>query len=249
MWIELFSALWLLWAALLFGGYIFGKGGADGRRMPTWTRLASSLVLMIAAWSGFAMIAGTMTGPFALLMALGMTLGSVGDLFMAGLLLKHGSVLAGMATFGLGHVCYIAASLWIGAQMHRYGPVYDPIRIGAWLAWLLIGLLGWYLVVYRGQRATVLHWVALPYALLLASTAGVATGLALADGLPFVLFAVGAALFLFSELMIAAKLFAGRSLRRINMDDLIWLTYGPGQMLIVYTSVLIGVFAAAFARW
>jgi hypothetical protein len=77
-----------------------------------------------------------------------------------------------------------------------------------------------------------LHWVALPYALLLASTAGVATGLALQDT-AFWPMAAGAALFLLSDLILAAQLFNGRRFRLI--DDVIWLTYGPGQMLIVYS--------------
>ena len=76
----------------------------------------------------------------------------------------------------------------------------------------------------------------MPYALLLASTAGVCHR-PRASGRPRLIpLALGAALFLFSDLMIAAKLFAGSETRRIKIDDLIWLTYGPGQMLIVYTA-------------
>ena len=100
-------------------------------------------------------------------------------------------------------------------------------------------MLGWYFVVFRGQKQhDVMDWAASPYALLLASTAGVFTGLAL-QAAALSPTAFGAALFLFSDLMIAAKLFAGRETRRINIDDLIWLTYGPGQMLIVYTTAFL----------
>ena len=135
----------------------------------------------------------------------------------------------GHGAFGLGHVAYIAAILGYGSAhgLDAAGP-----RFGAWLAWLLIGAVAWYFVVFRGQKPTALHWAALPYSLLLASTAGFATGLALQDP-AFVPLAIGAVLFLISDLILAAQLFAGRRFRLI--DDVVWLTYGPGQMLIVYS--------------
>src|SRR5690606_23634776 len=101
------------------------------------------------------------------------------------------------------------------------------------IGWLIVGTLGWYLAVWRGVgERTSLHSAALPYALLLASTAGAATGLALQNAL-FVGMAIGAALFLLSDLILAAFLFRGASFPLI--DDVVWLTYGPAQMLIVYS--------------
>jgi hypothetical protein len=97
--------------------------------------------------------------------------------------------------------------------------------------WLLIGLVGWYIAVYRGQKPTVLHWAALPYALLLASTAGLASGLAVQAPV-FVPLALGGALFLLSDLILAARLFSGAHFYLI--DDVVWLTYGPAQALLVY---------------
>ena len=225
--------LLVIWAALLFGGYLFGKPAARGeRRMPAWTRLASSLVLMLAAWGWFAFSRSSTWATFTLLIAIGMSLGFVGDLFMAGLIPLGNHVLGGLGAFGLGHVAYITAGLQLGETLGLTAPA---SRLLGWLAWLSIGALGWYFVVFRGQRPGALHWAALPYSLLLATTAGVATGLALQES-RLIPLALGAALFLLSDLMIAAKLFAGRSTRWIAMDDLIWLTYGPGQMLIVYTA-------------
>ncbi len=200
--------LLLLWAALLFGGYFLG-GGAD-RRMPRWTRLGSSLVLVVAGWTVTLVAPSGPLGRFALL------------------------IFGGIAGFALGHVAYIAAGLGLGNALNV-----DPmLRLAAWLAWVLIGALAWWFIVYRDQQRTALHWATLPYSLLLASTTGVATGLALQQ-LVVLPFAVGAALFLFSDLLIAAQLFAVRFLRERafarHVDDVIWLTYGPGQMLIVHT--------------
>jgi hypothetical protein len=217
--------LWLLWACLLFGGFVCGRPAIrGGRRMPVWTRMASSAALTAAGWVWFWVGGDAPEAAARLLIAIGMTLGLLGDLAMARLLPGRQPVLLGIGAFGLGHMAYITATL-------RYAAVYNlSVNWLLWAAWLVIGAAGWYVAVGR-TTAGPLRWAALPYALLLASTAGLASGLALQE-LRFVAFAVGAALFLFSDLILAAGLFAGR---RIPLaDDFIWLTYGPGQMLIVF---------------
>lgn len=234
------TGLLLLWAALLFGGFIFGKSHDGGRhRMPTWTRMASSLTLVVAAWSWFLVIAANRfyqdVSIISLLVAVGMTLGFIGDLFMAGLIPVKNNVLGGIGSFGLGHIIYIAAFLLIGQSL-----TLSVLHWGALIVWWLTGLVGWYFVVFRGQKATPLHYAALPYALLLSSTAGFATMLAVAFPSLFVTLAVGAALFLISDLILAAQLFNGLHFPLIG--DVVWLTYGPAQMLIVYS--MIGALAA-----
>jgi len=222
-------ALLALWALLLFGGFIFGQpDAAQSQRIPTWMRMASSAVLVVAAWSWW--LAGVQEPGVALLIAVGMSLGFLGDLFMAGLLPAAPRVLWGMGAFGLGHVAYIAAFLRLANVL---GLTANGPRVVAWLAWLLIGAVGWYFVVFRGQQATALHWAALPYALLLASTAGLASGLAL-QARTFIPLALGGALFLTSDLILAAQLFNGLSFPLIG--SVIWLTYGPAQALIVAIS-------------
>ena len=228
LWLTL---LLIVWAALLFGGFILGKTWTDGtRRMPVWTRMASSLTLVIAAWSLAIFTQGMDAAAYAVLIAIGMTLGFLGDLFMAKLIPVSWNVLGGMAAFGLGHVAYIIAIAWLG---NTAGLDDSAARWGAWIAWLIVGALGWFVAVWRGARdRTALHSAALPYALLLASTAGAATGLALQTSL-LVGLAVGAGLFLLSDLILAERLFRGVFFPLI--DDVVWLTYGPAQMLIVYS--------------
>jgi hypothetical protein len=219
-----------LWAVLLFGGFVFGKGDAN-HHMPLATRIASSLVLVVAGWSWYALSRGASGGAerYALFVALGMTLGFLGDLLMAGLIPLEPHVLGGMLAFGAGHLFYIAAFIGFGNQQGLDAP--GP-RWVALAVWLVVGMVGWYAVVFRGQDPSVLHWAALPYALLLASTAGFATGLAL-QARAFIPLAVGAGLFLLSDLILAGQLFSGLTFPLIG--DVIWLTYGPGQMLIVYS--------------
>ena len=82
------------------------------------------------------------------------------------------------------------------------------------------------------RQPSFLHNAALPYALLLASSAGFASGLAL-NASVFIPLVLGCALFLVSDLILAARLFNGASFPLI--DDVVWLTYGPAQMLIVFS--------------
>jgi hypothetical protein len=225
---QLMGILFLLWAGLLFGGFIFGAlNEAQTHRMPTWARMASSLTLAAAAWAWWAHTRSDNAA--AIFITAGMTLGFIGDLFLAQLFPvgnHHHHILGGMGAFGLGHIAYISGLLRFGGQAGY------PFRWDALIIWLLIGGAVWYLVVYRNQEHTILHRAALPYALLLASTTGVATGYALQTG-DMIPMAVGAGLFLLSDLILAAQLFNGYHFRMIG--DLIWLTYGPGQMLIVFT--------------
>jgi hypothetical protein len=228
-------ALLVLWGVLLFGGFL--RGSADpGRRMPRWTRMASSLVLVVAAWSWVLFTRQTAAGGYALFIAIGMFFGFLGDLSLAGLLPGGRSVPGGITAFGIGHVFYIVA---VASFAGRIGLDDPSPRWIALLVWLLIGGVGWYVVVGRQRPFTALHGAALPYALLLATTAGMAWGVAWQDG-RFIPLALGAALFLLSDLILAGELFAGLSFPQIG--DIIWLTYGPGQMLIVYS---IGVVLAA----
>lgn len=212
----------VVWGVLLFGGFVFGPQGRAERRMPAWTRLASSGVLVVLAIYGFILASGQGLSSYGGGIALGMALGFLGDLFMAGALPAPNRVIAGMASFGIGHVAYIGAMIWLAP------PVWWAVGL-----WLLIDVLLFYVLLLRGRRASALLRAALIYSLLLASTAGFGLGLAIGHPL-FAGLAVGAALFLVSDLLIALDLFAG--VRLPLHDDLVWLLYGPGQLLIVLST-------------
>lgn len=226
--------LLILWAVLLFGGFIFNTPGDESRRMPTWTRMASSATLVVAAASWFLFARNTPAGGYALLVAVGMAFGFLGDLLLAGVLPGGSRFIPGLISFAIGHIFYIIAMLRFAsaAGLTSTGP-----RWGSLAVWLIIAVVGWYLVVWRGAVVSgiapgVVHWIALPYAILLATTTAVAMGLAIQDG-RFIPLAIGATLFLISDLILAGGRFSGLTFPLIG--DVIWLTYGPAQMLIVYS--------------
>lgn len=227
----LFLLLIVVWAGFLFGGFAFGKEQEESRhRIPRWARMASSFTLVLGAWLWYAVSQGTQVVNLAVWLAIGMTLGFIGDLFMAELIPLKPHVLYGMAAFALGHIAYIYG---MGRICYLHNILFPNWSVMA--LWWLIAIIGWYFVVFRGAQYSILHYAALPYALLLASTAGAATTLALVDS-SFILLAIGASLFLLSDLILAANLF--NNLKFPLVGDVIWLTYGPGQMLIVFGLIL-----------
>ena len=232
---TLLLLLWMVWAALLFGGFIVGLARAEEistGHIPTWCRMTSSATLVLAGWWAWAVCRSTRVARFGLLIATGMALGFVGDLFNADLVPigLPNPVLGGIVAFGLGHVCYI----WACVNLERtLGLTGSTRRWWAIVAWQAFGAIGWYVVAFQPERSDDLVWPALPYSLLLAGTAGITSGLGLQDR-RFVPLALGGALFLFSDLVLAWRLFHGSF---AMVGDVVWLLYGPAQMLIVYSIV------------
>jgi YhhN family len=227
-----FTALWIVWAGLLAAALVVGSQlGQHGDFWPTALRMASSAMLVVTAWYAWSLWRGTTVATFALAIAVGMTLGAIGDLFNAGWLRfvpLADPTLGGIVAFGLGHMAYIAGSLYLARAAGLRNRQAMSISI---VGWQLIGLAAWYGVVMLGAQRRGLVWPALGYTLLLAGTAGVTAGLALQERRLFPL-ALGAALFLMSDLILAFELFRGP----FAHDTLfVWLTYGPGQMLIVFS--------------
>lgn len=222
------TGLLIAWAAALVGSYL--------PALAEWhllLRLTSSILLVALAWSTVLEFGSGRLRGLALGVAVGMTFGCLGDFAMAGLMTwlpLPSPVLGGMMFFGLGHLAYQA-----GSDLARRTLALP--RDGRWwlalLAWQVVNLVAWGFIVFPATRHQELIWPALAYGALLAGTAGVMSGLTL-GGRVFLPMAVGAALFLFSDLMIAVRMFQ----KQAWADPLVWATYGPGQMLIVFGTAL-----------
>jgi YhhN family len=228
-----FVAMWIAWAVLLATAMVLGEQLGHASTAATAARMGSSVVLVATAWLAYGVFRARPVGVFAICVAFGMTLGAIGDFFNAGLLdfvpLSSG-VLGGIAAFGLGHVAYIAGSIDLAWRARLANA---RAMAGAIIAWQAVAIVAWYFVVLLGSEARELICPALGYTLLLAGTAGVATGLALQDRRLLTL-AIGAALFLISDLILAFGMFQGSF---EHQTECVWLTYGPGQMLIVFSTI------------
>ncbi len=222
-----------IWAAALFGSYIYGRTrrSSSDYSIPVSARLASSLVLAIGAALQNVLLPQIILD-FTLFLAAGMLWGFIGDIFLSQTTGLKNSFLYGMLAFAVGHFFYIAAFWQAGTFFHAE----STLRFASFGSLLVVGLIGWYILLIHHRQKTFLNWAALPYALLLAGTAGAALSAALVHAAlwPCV---IGALLFFISDMLIAAQQFAGISFPRIG--DAIWLTYGPAQALITAAPLLL----------
>lgn len=228
-----------LWGGSLFGGFfegvLTGRTSPRGAHIPGWISLGSSGLLTLIGWSWQRLLRNSPVADFATHIATGMTLGAIGDVLMGR------SVPAGMGAFSLGHLAYVRGMLRLQTDHGRNSAA---VRYGAWGTWLGLGSAMWYAVVGRAQGAvSPLGWAGLGYTLLVASTCGVGWGTALQERRLWPL-ALGGTLFLLSDAVIAMRIFNPpqfAALPRPIRGDLVWLTYGPAQALLVHSVV----FAAA----
>ena len=231
--------LWSMWAALLFVPIGLALAQQTGNyHIPNWCMLASSVVLVIVGWTWYAALQAR--GPtlqfstvrrIALLMTAGMALGTLGDFFNSGRLQEiihlANPMLGGLTAFLIGHVFYIAACVLLAKRCNFSHPAAWWLSIVVWQA---IAILSWYFVLFLSQTEATFVWAALPYSMLLAGTAGVTSSLAW-HAKRLTPLALGAALFFVSDLILGYQI----SHERIFPNgEPVWLTYGPGQMLIVF---------------
>lgn len=214
-------SLLVVWAGLLLSSVAL--------RTPTdsntgrYLRMASSCALVIAAWGWFSL---TDRSELRLLIAIGMSFGWLGDLYLAKFFKVPSPLIGGIGAFAIGHILYIVALLNLANAVK---PVFF---YQALLLALVSGLVGWHVVVWRADSPkTGLHWAGLVYTLLLAAMTGLTWGLALQPSL-LIWLGVGGTLFLVSDTILSFKLFRGYV--STNLENAVWLTYGPAQMLLVY---------------
>jgi uncharacterized membrane protein YhhN len=215
---------------ILIIAFIFGRYNAERtRRTIKPLRLSTSWILVACAWIIGAASSALRTP--ALLIALGMTFGALGDLVLADVIPLPKRMISGIAVFSIGHFCYIAAF----SQTARALGLSDPFSGSIlWAAFVIVAALLWFFLIYNPAKSRVLNIGSLFYGWLIAIMAGTATALALADP-RFTLTAIGGVLFLISDIILG-----NRELRDNGwflVHDVVWVLYITGQALIVLTAV------------
>ena len=223
--------LFVLEIALLAGGLFFGRLNEERTcRLPRPLRMLLSAMLVVAAflgWQGGA--PGTPVQPFAALIFLGMAAGFFGDLIMAQLIPVPERLIFGMVAFGIGHLFYVAALLHL------------TLRSGFTAAWVLVVTLvvmvgfsswAWYTQVRQPGGNKVINAGSLVYGWLIGIMAALAIALAVYDT-HYVTLAAGALLFLASDFVLGNWVIRGHVWKSVN--DVIWVTYVSGQLLIIYS--------------
>jgi hypothetical protein len=238
----------VIWALTLFGGFLYGLRRSAAHttttRIPRELRLTSSLCLTILAWVWLQNVRSfqspELAEAFALWFALGASLNCLGD-FIAILVRAAHAQMGSLFAFMTAHVAYISGMVGLVANsVHGvatqadYNPLPLFLMIAAVWLWIMVGMGTWYFWIYRRGDDEALQATPLTYAILVSVTAGMATALTL-HGSNFILLAIGAALMWFSELIIAPQFLRQQQAEHTwpLLGDAIWLTYGPGQMLLV----------------
>jgi len=235
----LFSALWLLWFAFLpctFGVILItGRGG--------WSRFwgMSSSALSIAAWVNWGLHRRDLFGWACALIALGMTLGMLADLYGAFSALRFTEPLMMIIPlFALGHIAYIGGMMVFARRLNltrRSG--WGKVFASTVVFYDLVGLVLWSTLVRPSADLPHMHVPAAAYTVFLSTATAVMATVACVDR-RFLVVGVGGLLFLVSDAFLAVRLFQNNW---HGIGDLCWITYGIGQMLIVY-----GVVAAVWPR-
>ncbi len=228
-------ALWIGWLVTLLASFVAGWTRAswwDGARLDL--RMVSCLLLVVAGWTAWASLRGTRAGTAMLWVAVGMSLGFYGDSHVGDRFwwppFPH-KIVGGIVFFGLGHLAYVAAC-WSASRF--MGMVGGLRWIAPILAWQLVALIAWAGVALSSTEEPGLRAPTLLYTLLVAATPGFATALAVQRA-AFWPMAIGGALFLASDVLLAWQLFHEAF---GGLDELIWICYGGGEMFIVYGAAL-----------
>jgi hypothetical protein len=228
---------WILYAlfgleiALLTGGLIFGELNEEQTgRLPRPLRMLLSALLVVAAFLGWqAGAKETAVQTFAALIFLGTAAGFVGDLIMARLVPVPNRLILGMVAFGIGHLFYVAAFLHL-ARKSAFTGIRMPIVVLA--AVLGFCCWAWYAWVRKPGGSKAINVGSLLYGLLFGVMAAVAIALAIHDA-HYISLAAGALLFMASDLILGNWVIRGHFWKSVN--DVIWVTYVSGQLLIVYS--------------
>ncbi len=215
---------------LLAGGLTFGPMAADGTgRLPRPLRMALSAILVVAAFVEWRASVGTPVAGYGGWVLLGMGLGFLGDLIMAEVIPAPDRLIGGMLAFGLGHIVYVIALAHVTAAL---GLWQAPVSLMLWALLAGLGIALWHGLVQRPGGRREQNAAALVYSLLMATMNAFAIGLALRQA-RFLPLALGALLFLASDTVLGHWAIRGHVWKRVN--DVVWITYNLGQMLIVYS--------------
>lgn len=208
--------------ALAYWAFYTGRGSAPdlaGALVKTGSVALLALVLWQVAMRGGAL-------PLFWLVALGLTLGALGDFCLA----RSGEAwfLAGMGAFGAGHLAYALALILRGRALGSGLAGVQPVELLVLAALVLLILST---EIWLAPRTGGLLWPVRAYVLLIALMGLAAILLPAAPGQGLI--RLGAALFLASDLMLAIGLFVAQSAGlKTGLSLALWPAYWAAQALI-----------------
>lgn len=230
----LISFLWILWFLLLPCTFtailVTGDSG--------WARFwwMSSAVLVLTAWINWGFHRKDFFARFAALIATGMTFGMLADLYgaCAAIRFTDNSLTAIIPLFALGHVAYIWGMLDVAGRLKlTRRPGWKKVFAATVALYCMFGIALWVTLVHPSDDLPEMHLPTAVYTMFLSVSAGTMATVAIFDR-RFLTMGIGGLLFLISDGFLGVRLFQDNW---HGIGDLCWITYGIGQMLIVYGAV------------
>ncbi|AWC27393.1 lysoplasmalogenase [Bacillus cytotoxicus] len=196
----------------------------ENRPLPLVVRLVLSFSLTVSAiW----MLLQDPSIEYRRWIAIGMTLSTVGDLFMAGLIPFGHRLIGGMITFAIAHCFYVTAFLQAGISWIGFG-------IGLFVYGFLL-VFGWFFFIRNPNQDRLFTLGALIYGVWVGGMACFAFALDDTAHTMWWLPALGGFLFVISDFIIGVTEIGAR---KIKYDPLfVWLTYVAAQMCIIYAGI------------
>ncbi|KEK24333.1 lysoplasmalogenase [Bacillus gaemokensis] len=220
---------------LLIGQIIvFIAGGVYAIAKTERTRENSPLPLVIRLILSFSLTGGAIwiwlqdpSVEYQQWVAIGMTLSTLGDLFMAGLIPFGHRLIGGMIAFAIAHCFYVTAFLQTGISWNGF-------LIGLVVYGLFL-IIGWFFFIRNPKQDKLFSVGALIYGLWVGGMACFAFALYYANYGTWWIPAIGGLLFVISDFIIGVTDIGGR---KVKYDPLwIWLTYVAAQMCIIYAGI------------
>ncbi len=161
----------------------------------------------------------------------------IGDLFMAEVIKLPHRMFGAMPAFSGAHILYIIAFISV---LPEKKPLFNYELLAGLIFYGLVTIIVWKLYMRNPAKSNIFNYGGLVYGLIIAIMASFALSISLTHGGFWWLAALGALLFVISDLIIGITKIGNTSFRYSELW--VWLTYITGQLGIIYT----GLFSAPF---
>ena len=178
----------------------------------------SSVALSLAAWTNGLLCRRSRFGLFAVLIAVGMSFGTLADLYGAFSVIRFTEPLAMIIPlFSLGHIAYIGGMLLVAKRLQLTQRSHWKKTLGVFIA--LYGLMGfglWMVLVYPSNDLPHMHWAVAFYTVVLSGVAALMATVACFDR-RFLAVGTGGALFFMSDAFLAVSAGSPMALARCSL--------------------------------
>lgn len=226
------ASLLIGWSCLQLGYFSMRQPAKVGHvRIPSWARLLASFLVLIGSWLWGIIGIGTQADYLLLGFALGSSLVFLGD---ALLLSRRISLIYPASPFITYSIAYLIYSISLVSVSVSLNIMVSMVIL---ITFLLVGIIGWLVIVFPSQSVLRSQVASLGYTLLITTMLALTVNLSFQAPI-FSFVALGVLLWLFSHSLRVLHTHGSWTVR--SASDVIWILHSFGQLclafgLVVYT--------------